>query len=91
VWQFPSFELDTSEFLRNEDMPWMSPKFEELNERAQKQVKAAHKTLRGLVKAGVVGEGKIRISASGQAHHEDVMTTNPGDADYIALHIGRVQ
>ena len=91
-WNFVTREYDTAAFLRDDPDPTTAPRYENLDERSQKQVTAANKVIRGLIKAGMVGEGKVAISASGHAHHDPVrMPTDPSSADFIAVSIGRVK
>jgi hypothetical protein len=90
-WEIVSRELDTAEFLREENGPLSSPRVEELDEQQAAQVRAAHKVMKLLVKSGAVGEGKIRISASGHAHHDPVkMPTDPASSTFIGISIGRI-
>jgi hypothetical protein len=89
-WQMVTTERDTAEYLRNEDDPLTSPRFSDLDERSQRQAKAVHKVIRGLLKAGVVGEGKVRISASGNTWGEERPSLDPNQADFVGISIGRI-
>src|SRR5262245_31804158 len=94
-WTLVTYEGDTAQFLRStgEDgyKPLTSPRFDELDAATKKQVKAAVATLRGLLKAsGVITAGNSRISAAGYKHHDEKMPLDPGQAEFVALHIGRV-
>jgi len=91
MWNLVSQEMDSAEFLRSEAKPLTSPRFDDLDEQSQAQVKAIYKAMKLLVKAGAVGEGKIRISASGHFHHDEVkMPTDPASATNFGISIGRV-
>jgi hypothetical protein len=90
AWAFVTIEKDTAEYLRNGDTPLTSPRYEDLDDKARRQVNATHKVIRGLIKAGVVGEGKVRISASGNAWNETRMSADPSAADFVGISIGRV-
>ena len=91
-WSMVTREIDTAEFLREENGPLTSPRIDEMDERSAAQARNAHKIIRSLIKAGMVGEGKVSISASGHAHHDPLkMPTDPASADYIAISIGRVR
>jgi hypothetical protein len=90
-WSMVEQNVDTAAFLREEGDPLTSPRITDLDERSQKQARLAHKSIRGLIKAGVVGEGKVRIGASGYTHHDSAkMSLDPSQADFVAIHIGRV-
>lgn len=89
-WTYVSRDVDSAEFLRDESLPLTSPRYDDLDSRQKRQAMAAHKVIRGLVKAGVVGEGKIRVNAAGHRHHENRMPADPSSADFIAINIGRV-
>jgi len=89
-WQLVTTELDSAQVLReNGDQLITSPRVEDLSERAQDQVKKTVKLITLAVKSGMVGEGQVRISASGYAHHdEDQMPTD--QRDFVAISIGRI-
>ena len=90
-WQLVTREIDTAEFLREDNGPLTSPRIEEMDDRQAAQARNAHKVIRSLIKSGMVGEGKVSISASGHAHHDPKkMPTDPASADFIAVSIGRV-
>lgn len=92
MWQFVTREVDTAEFLREDNGPLTSPRIEELDERQAAQARNAHKVIRSLIKSGMVGEGKVSISASGHAHYDPAkMPTDEASADYIGISIGRVK
>lgn len=73
-----------------ENKPLTSPRYDDLSPRAQKQVDLVTAAIRGLVKAGAVGEGEVRINAAGYAHH-DPEHMPVGDSDFVGLNIGRVK
>jgi hypothetical protein len=87
-WQMVTIEKDSAEVGRDKTQPLVSPRFEDLTSRAQDQVKAVHKIIQLACKADLVGGGKVRINASGYAHHDE--TQMPTDQrDFVAISIGR--
>ena len=89
-WQLVTVEEDTAKIVRdNGEMFLTSPREEELSERAQDQVKKVVKIITLACKSNMVGEGMVRVSASGYAHHdEDQMPTD--QRDFVAISIGRM-
>lgn len=89
-WNLVQNEMDTAQLLRKDKQLLTSPRYDDLSERAQKQVDVILAAMRGLVKAGAVGEGTVRVNASGYAHHDPIRM--PADEkDFIAFNIGRVK
>jgi len=87
-WVLVQQDTNTSEVLAARNgVPLTSPRFEDLSEAAQAQVKKTMASIRALIKADVVPVGNIRIAASGYAHHEEKMPID--EADFVALNIAR--
>lgn len=87
-WRFVENIVDTAELLRGDDEPLTSPRYNDLDEDAQRQAKLVHKAIRGLVKAGVVGEGQIVVNAAGKTITGDEKMPRD-DPNFIAISIGR--
>jgi hypothetical protein len=87
-WILVPIEDEAVAVARTAGEPSTSPKFEELSERAQDQAKKVYKMIQLACKSELVGAGKVRVQASGYAHHEDRMPV--GEKDFIALSIGKV-
>lgn len=89
-WQLVTVEEDTAKIVRQDgDMFLTSPREEELSDRAREQVKKVKKIVTLACKSDMVGEGLVRVSASGYAHHDsDQMPTD--QRDFVAISIGRM-
>ncbi len=87
-WQLVQIEEDSIKIGREKDLPLVSPRFEDLTPRAKEQVTKVAKIIQLACKSQLVGEGQVRINASGYAHHDaDKMPTD--QRDFIAISIGR--
>ena len=90
-WSIVQIEQDTAQLIREKKDLLTSPRMEDMTDRARTQVKATQAVIRGLLKAGVVGEGKVRINASGYAQYEAGQKPVGTDgSDFVAISIGRV-
>jgi hypothetical protein len=90
-WSMVQVEQDTAQLLREKKDLLTSPRMEDMTPRARAQAKATQAVIRGLLKAGVVGEGNVRINASGFAMVEDgKKPAGTEGSDFVAISIGRV-
>jgi hypothetical protein len=89
-WQLVTAEEDTAMIVREEgDMFITSPREEQLSSRAKDQSRKVVKIITLACKSGLVGQGQVRVSASGYAHHDE--SQMPTDQrDFIAISIGRI-
>jgi hypothetical protein len=69
-WSLVQVEQDTAQLVREKKDLLTSPRMEDMTDRAKAQARATQAVIRGLLKSGVVGEGKVRINASGYAMQE---------------------
>ena len=87
-WILVAMELDTAELERLDNTPMTSPRYDDLIPECQKQARLVYKSIKNLVKAGAVGEGKIVINASGEATPEASSLTWEAP-DFVAFNVAR--
>lgn len=88
-WQLVTTEETNAYFARKTSEPLTSPRVAELSPRAADQVNKVWKIIQLACKSELVGDGQVRVSASGYCHHDpEQMPTD--QRDFIAISIGRI-